>query len=217
MTTLVVGDNTGNTAGTEDTQIKEGSATTNFATTTPLEVTHFGAGDWSRMLLRFTGLSGIPAGSTVLTVVPSIYHQNTSGDDNTVIFSIYKSLRNWVLTQATWNIYSTGNNWTTAGGMGSGDAAGTASANANSLATGGSAGYIDFASTAQLVADVQSWVDGSQNNGWIIDRSDAGGQPGDSKFTQITSEEGTDGQRPYITVTYTPPAGSVAVTAWFRA
>jgi hypothetical protein len=205
MTTKVFGNNGGDDyTGTADTQIHEASATTNYGTDTTGEVTKYGAGDWTRVLLKFTGITNIPAGSNVTAVTIDFYHDAAGQDTSAHTFSFYKLSRAWVEGQATWNQYSSGNNWATAGGMGTGDAAASASA---SVARGGGGGssygaYLTVASTSQLVADVQSWVDGTTNNGWIVDRTDASN---DSTYSIFDMHEGTDGQRPKLTVTYSAP------------
>lgn len=56
------------------------------------------------------------------------------------------------------------------------------------------------ASGAALVADVQSWVDGSSNNGWAVLRGDSATQ---RMNWFITREAGSN--QPSLQVTYTPP------------
>jgi len=126
--------------------------------------------------------------------------------DGAHTWQLKKLLVAFVENQATFNIRSTGNNWTGAGGLSDGnDRSSTVSA---SLATDTISGYKVF-SHANLIADVQSIVDGGPNNGWHLGfASEAGGS---GNYWQFGSREGTDGQRPYIGVTYTA-GGAAALT-----
>ena len=68
-----------------------------------------------RSLIKFN-LSSIPANSTITGATLRLY-ANFDASSNTRTMRVYRTLRAWVDTQATWNIYSTGNNWGTAGGF----------------------------------------------------------------------------------------------------
>jgi hypothetical protein len=79
-----------------------------------------GGGGWTfiwRQLLQFS-LAGLPGGATITAANLWLYYYsydytNPSGKTAWA----YKLTRtNWVAAQATWNIYKTGSNWTTAGG-----------------------------------------------------------------------------------------------------
>ena len=70
----------------------------------------------TRGLIQFD-LSSIPAGSTIdsATLYLTLREAGSFRASNNRTMRAYRLLQNWVEAQATWNIYSTGNNWGTAG------------------------------------------------------------------------------------------------------
>lgn len=192
MPTVTITENTtGTYTGCVDTQLTIDAPTTNFSTLNELRTT---AGTDETPLFKFTGLSNIPATATVTAVTVRLYEVNLQSSTNTIF---YRMLRNWVATEATLNVWSSGNNWSTAGGLGSGtDRASSASATLSKTANNG---YKEF-SDSGLVTDVQNWVSGANANyGWQIRDS--------ANYTFFSSSEGTNGQRPELVVTYTEAGG----------
>jgi hypothetical protein len=197
MPTVTIGDNTGNThSGTEDTQLSSGATSTNYGSDATMEVTKYAPGSHIHSVLKFTGLSNISGPVTVSAA--TLYLYNTGNAGNTTI-EARALLRNWVEAQATWNNYSTGNAWGTAGGLS--DAVDrTTSASGSVLVSNTINGYYSI-SSAQLAADVQAFINGTQSNyGWHIERQGTGN---DTNFAIFRTSEGTDGQRPYLEITYT--------------
>lgn len=201
MTIVVIGDNTGDDfAGTEDTEIYSETPGTNYINDTTWETTNWSSTQVRRTLLKFSGLSNIPSGAAVNSATVSIYKNVDFGATFDVAWN--RVLRDWVESEATWNSYSSGNGWQTAGATGANDIAGTASA---SLSVGTATGqYFDFTG-AQLDQDVDDFINGvSSNYGWL-------GQRSDGKFGQTAkiwvASKGTDGQRPKLTVDYTAGGG----------
>lgn len=209
MASAKLGNNTTDDhTGTAETQIAEGSPTTNYGSDDYIEVTKYFTSDWRNSLLKFTGLSGIPAGSTITAVSIFLYQYNADLANGTYVVSAKRMLRNWVEAQATWNVYSTGNNWTTAGAFG--DA--TDRVAAVSFASAGldlsMGAYKELVGNSTGIADVQNMLDGGYNNyGWLLERTDGSN---DFAFRQFRSSAHVDGQRPYMLVTYTEPSPSVA-------
>lgn len=82
------------------------------------------AGEYSgviyRTLVKFD-FSPIPAGCTLLVADFNLNYVNRIAGRNVNTFGIYRLKRNWIEAQSTWNIFSTGNNWQTAGGFGVND------------------------------------------------------------------------------------------------
>jgi len=72
-----------------------------------------------RSLIKFN-LSDLPAEATITLATLSLYILSVA-QMQTGVFNIYRCKRDWSESQSTWNIYSTGNNWQTAGGFGSND------------------------------------------------------------------------------------------------
>lgn len=204
MTTVVIGDNTGDDfSGTDDLQVHEGSATTNFGSSTTIEIGKYGAGDHRHSLISFTGISSLPSSLTVTSAIISLYL--TSQKNAATDVTAKRVLRDWVEAEATWTIWKTANNWTTAGGLSDGnDRSATVSDTASIANTIGL--YYDFNDAAQIRADVEDFADGTLTNyGWHFERTDAAN---DSTWRVFASSEGTDGQRPYLTVIYTATGGA---------
>lgn len=210
MTTATIGDNTGNSfSGTDDAPIKSYTSfqNTNYGTQIAFDVNKYGSGDNTNAVLKFTGLSNISGPVTVTSATIYLYCTNNSSSAGSITLDCFRLLRNWVEAQVTWNNYSTGNAWTTAGGLSSGnDIAASASAQLSiSNGVGAQLQYHAFTS-AQLATDVENIINGSANNyGWLFARNDAGN---DGKFHTFASSEGTDATRPYLEVVYTASGGS---------
>lgn len=103
-------------ASANDTHINSTSSTTNFSTTTTLQVGERNdlASDQSRTLIKFD-ISLIPRNARILRAdltltIDAVYTSNARDQ------KLYRLLRNWVESQATWGEWSSGNSWTTAGG-----------------------------------------------------------------------------------------------------
>lgn len=96
----------------ESTFIYEATPTTNFGTNVELSVGRSAAGQIRRSLLRFPNL---PAGVTTIANGKLYLYSSAVSMTAPRDLTVYRVLRNWVETQATWNVYSTGNNWGTAG------------------------------------------------------------------------------------------------------
>jgi hypothetical protein len=151
--------------------------------------------------LKFTGLSNITGPVTVSSVTLGL--QRSAGVSE--VKDIRRLLRNWVEAQATGNNYSTGNAWTTVGGVGDATdrvAAASAQINVNS---GGV--YVTVVDTGDLAKDVENWINGvTSNYGWHLERNGAGNDS--STGTDIITSEGTDGKRPYLSVTWEAASGA---------
>jgi parallel beta helix pectate lyase-like protein len=216
--TKIISENTvgsfiGDIPGVEETALWSDQATTNFASGNI--VMNKSAVGSNNTLLRFTGLSQIPTNAVVNSVTVGLNLQTFSGTAGTATFDFRKMLRSWVETQATWNIYSTGNNWTTAGGIGAGtDRVATPVASLSNVgstlqfytitdSTGAAGGLLDT---------VRDWVDRSAaNNGFHNERDGVA----DNRFWTWTASEGTNGNRPYMSINYTVVVGTITVTQPF--
>jgi len=169
-----------------------------------------------RGVIAFNVKKQIPAGSTitkadlVLTVVMSA---NTSSDT----VSLHRLTADWgegssvassgegaggtaQTNDATWihTFYST-KKWSNAGG--------DFNSTASSSTSVGSSGAQTWASTTQMVADVQSWLDKPATNfGWLLL-----GDESTSKTARAfaSKEDTTASNRPRLIVTYTPPKAQV--------
>lgn len=204
MAVSTFGNNTGQISGTDDTKLRQLSATTNYDGTDAFEATKYVAGDHTHGLIRFTGISAIPASATITAVSLFVVKDGGFGADPYRI-DMRRMIANWVVGQATWNELSTGVSWNTAGALGAAtDRVATSSANVPVFDSGDAVGTAYEFSGAGLVADVQAWVSGTAtNNGWHLEATPTG----DEGFRVFATSENSDGSRPYLVVTYTtvPP------------
>lgn len=200
MPTVIISDNTtgADFSGSEDSDINESLPNFNEGGNSTLNTWQdTGSSNERKSLIRFTGLTNITGPVTVSSATLSVY---ATGDDTASTFNVYRVLRAWTEANSTWNNYTTSTAWATAGANSSGtDIASSATATA---VTGGNAAYVDI-STAQLAADVEDMINNGGNNGWIL----VWNSGSDSQFVHRSSE-GTDGQRPKLSVTYTATGGS---------
>jgi hypothetical protein len=158
-----------------------------------------------RPIITFSQLSDgtIPAGLVVDSVVLSLYGSVTSANkDDTA--NVYRCKMNWSESQSTWSIYSTGNNWQTAGASGANDRESTSIGSA-AMNHGDAAKWYDFTLTNQAIKDIISgtWT----NHGFIVQLA---AEAGTSLFSFVSSS-GTAANRPKIVVTGHMPALAVCI------
>lgn len=200
--TVTIGDNTGNGfSGTDDAGLKENAATTNYGSSVQVDLHKYGSGDHANVVVRFPGLSNITGPVTVTAA--TLYLWQVGGPGVPITYNVFRMLRNWSEAQTTWNEYTTGNNWTTAGALGS---ATDIAASASATPTFNQSVAYQAITSAGLIADVEGMINGTLSNlGWLIERQDAGN---DTQYSVVTMSEGTDTQRPYLDITYTAAAGA---------
>jgi len=190
-----------------DTVLASGAATTNYDTLDPL---YLGESNVSsnayRDLLKFD-LSSIPTNAIVSSATLRLnMSANVWGAGGTTV-QVYRQLRAWVSAQATWNIYSTGNNWATAGGFGAADCEQTGIGSLVQNTASGT-GNQTWTLTASAVQAMFSGV--FTNNGFLM-KADS---EIDMYGTYISNENGTPGNRPLLTIEYTLPVGG-NIMWWF--
>jgi hypothetical protein len=185
-----------------DTYIAEAIPDTNYGADDYLMISPF-LNARLRALVRFD-LSSIPSGSTVNVAHLSLYYyQYWHNDPANRVLDAYRVTKDWAETQATWNIYKTGNSWATAGG--------------DYTTEGGSSSTVPSGTGQWMVWDVtaivKAWIEGGQPNyGFIIrDASEDGGD----FYAYLRSREYSDADyRPILEVdsstpTPAPTAGPV--------
>ena len=106
--------------------------------------------------------SGIGQVSSVSNVTIKWYADEDKSS-NTRTWRLYQCLRAWVIGEADWEEYSTGNSWATAGGYGTGDydttELGSVSKNSTTL------GWVEFGSLGTDIEDlIMDWINGDQTN-----------------------------------------------------
>lgn len=186
----------------KDTYISTAFPTTNFDSED-----FMGTGDrndvseiW-RSLIQFD-FSTIPSGAISSARTLSLWvRSDLSSNNRTVRF--YRCKRAWVESQATWNVFSTGNNWATSGASGTADRdatdtlAKTVSASAvgeQQWTTGDNPALMDemFGATPTFA-----------NNGFVIQAD----TEADDAFLWNTSRYATEAQRPKLVIAYLIPGG----------
>jgi hypothetical protein len=187
------------TAGV-DTSIDSANPTTNYGTATAMR-----SGDETltanacRSLLKFD-LSGIPAGSIILTAILTVT-LTEDRSDNARTKRVYRIKRAWTEAGATWNKYDGTNNWSTAGGFHADDCEQTDIGNTSFSATETIPSEKSLTLTA---AKVQEMFTGAfTNNGFMI-KTDT---ETDDSYALATSDHATASYRPKLVITYDPPSG----------
>lgn len=205
MPTVLIGENTGDDySGFADNRLKQSTPTTNEGSLDNFEVTKYSGGDWTTGLVKASGISSISAGSIITAVSLFFYQYSGALANGTYVIVAKRCLRNWVEAESTWNIYSTGNSWTSGGAFGDAtdrDSAATFTSAGLDLSTGS---YKELVGNVDAVYDAQRMLDGAiPNYGWMLERTDASN---DFAFRAFRSSQASDGQRPYLSVTYSTPA-----------
>jgi hypothetical protein len=166
-----------------------------------------------RGVLRFD-LSQIPAGSTITSVSLKLYC-SAAGSGTTQTVQLKRMLASWgegpstafggggapsATGDATWqHRFYPSTPWPTAGGQFS------STVSASRSVTG--QGSYTWTTTAQLVADVQSWVAAPATNfGWLVQ----GNEVTLRSVKRFDSREAAAATRPELTVVFTPPSANPA-------
>lgn len=192
-----------------DVPIRSDTPTTNYNTTTVFNIGEANsAAQVGRALIKFD-LSSIPANATINSATLSLW---TTADlsDNARTFRIYRTLRNWVESQATWNIFSTGNNWGTAGGFNASDSEQT-DIGSRAFTASEANGEKQWTLTASAI---QEMVAGTfANNGFIV-KADT---ENNDMYQFATSDNATAGNRPKLVIDYSEATNTPTATATFTA
>ena len=188
-----------------DTFLHRDTATTNYGTNTSLFIGNNGGGtNTYRTLIKFAGLSDgtVPQSSNIISATLSLYcYAEASGNARTL--RVYRSKRVWVEAQATWNIYSTGNNWATAGGFGADDCEQTDIGSRDFSATEATGAYKDWSLTA---AAVQEMVRGTWTNNGLLIKADT---ENTDRYAFYSSDNADN--KPKLTVVYLTSAGTQVI------
>jgi hypothetical protein len=209
-TTYVISANTTGTytnnglTNVEVTKIRELNNTTSYAGSTSGGVVSWAVGDREHTLIRFNDLSGIGAG-TVTNAEVGFYVINT--DSSSKDIEIRALTQAWDYFNTTWDEYSSGITWDTAGALGVGD---RGSVLATATATGSTGYWVQFSGSA-----VDTWV---QNciAGTDVYESLYVGYVNDTAYSNIYEEFeyslGTNGFRPYLSFDWVASGGGGGTT-----
>jgi hypothetical protein len=192
-TSIVISENTIRTyAGNEDAEIRQNNATINYGTGTTFNVTAWDTGDTKHTLIKFGGLSNVSAGN-VTNGRLRLYLTSKPGNNPTT--QVYALRRNFVEGQATFNEYSSGNNWGTAGALNTSTDYNNTLLAANLVGTTGR--YYEFGGDA-ITAYIQAIVNGGTDYGLLLIDSADSAPAALNREANYISSEGTDGQRPIL-------------------
>jgi len=177
-----------------DNRIYEGSPDTNAGTANTIDV---GLQTTKRRgLLKFNLAIGTNPPPAAAIVTSAVINLTCIAYYVTRTLAFYQCLRAWVELESTWNVYSTGNNWTTAGaGSDGNDYVSTELGSASVTGTGA----VAITLNASGIAIVQGWVNGTiANNGFILRHT----AETDDKNTYGSSDHATAESRPQFVIEY---------------
>lgn len=190
-----------------DTFLNSVNTTTNYATDVELGIGERNDSDLTvRSLIKFD-LSTIPSNSVTSSNILSLYITRDLSS-NARDASMYRVLRNWVESQATWNNWSSGNAWTTAGCGSDGNDADLTNVHATcSFTATESAGTEKQFSISTTHMD--NFINGTYSNyGWLIRMAT---ETNDAYYCDSSSSV-TASERPKLVITYTSASAQVI---WF--
>jgi len=182
-----------------DTFLNSNEPTTNHYSATDIQVGEWNAGAAIARTLIKWDLSSIPADATVTSATLSIWTQSDASD-NTRTIRAYRVLRTWVETQATWNAYSTGNNWGTAG-------CANTSTDREATDIGSVSVAHNLAADTEVAisltpAEVQEWISGALTNNGVLIQADT---ETNDLWTYDSTQGGDAIRRPKLVIAYTLP------------
>ncbi len=172
-----------------DTYIDAGAATTNFGSDALGVIGHY-INRTYRTLIKFN-LATLPDNATITSCTLSIWELNEYSDNQRTV-RVYRTKRAWVEAQTTWNIYSTGNSWSTAGGFHADDCEQTDIGSRVFSATETEGEFKDFPLTPTTKAALDL------GNGWLV-KSDT--EANDS-HNLASSDHATAAYRPKLVIDY---------------
>jgi len=149
-------------------------------------------------------LSNIPAGATIVsaTVYAYCFTNGSFTTNATLNVEATALLRNWVLSQVTYNSWSTGNSWTTAGALSNGNDRDTSISGTGAFGTTNNS-WMTFDVTDFVRAVVNGDI---TNNGVLLAAADLDANP--YHWREFRDSTATDGERPEWVIDYTAPGGA---------
>jgi len=195
--------NTHNTNRTTDSWFYEDNPIWNGGNSNHLKVGNF-LSKPAKALIEFTPAQDT-TGFAVIEALLFFYVQGLPATHN---ISAYRVLQDWEELQSTWNIYSTGNNWNTAGASSADDLAGddgTADIHLTAIDTV----LVDTDDkwySLDITSLVQEWINGTSKEYGVLLDSD--NHIGNINTAEIRSREHVDGFRPYLQIVHVPTSSS---------
>jgi hypothetical protein len=180
---------------TVDAHIYAISPDTNYGASNPMRIGVASTTQYYRGLWKFD-VSSIPSGSVVSAASLTLNCSAATDNSKHSYLKIYRQLKAWVEAEVTWNIYSTGNNWTSAGGFNASDCEQTEIGSADVTIA---ASY----TIALTASKIQEWISGTLTNNGLFGKEQEDNGNTNSYKRYDSSENGTAGNRPLLSVTYT--------------
>lgn len=199
-------------AGCSDTYIDVDNPTYNYGALWYMHLYMSGNDPERSLLVRFNLDGVLPPGSVVANATLSLwlYQKVDWTQSDWVRVGPYRirNNRDWIETQATWNVFRGSTYWSTAGCENtSWDRYGTPDSNITFTASSPINAYYHW----DVTASVQAWLAGAQNHGWLVRAVDHDG--GNDGLSFNAKESGSAGYRPYLTIVYEEPV-SVESSTW---
>jgi hypothetical protein len=197
MTIITVSDNTGSTlGGIEDNELDQFSPDTNKGSDTQAYIDAWVAPDYIVTLALRIPLPTIT--DPIEDAVLDLFLTDKGGAKTAL--SVFELLRtDWSESQSTFNIYKTGNNWSSGGAQGVGtdrDNVTLATADVASISSGN---YVPFTGSG-LIDLIQNAVDASATElNLIVQFTDLSFTS--ASYVRFRTSEGADGERPRLTIT----------------
>lgn len=213
--TLVLKQGVNQYYGTTDTYLDRDYSTTNYGTSYYIRVYRTADRIDQNGLIKFDLTDQIPQGAVITSAVLSLYLCELVNFDTNdwADVGVYRvgQYRDWVETQATWNVFKGSSYWSQGGGeYVPYDRAATPDSVLRFYKTS-PLGYYNWTVTSS----VQAWYNGNaNNNGWLIRIAGNDGVGGEG--VTFYSKEYSTGWRPYLTINYTlipEPSGILALSA----
>lgn len=188
-----------------DTYIKTDAPSTNYAINPYLVIGEWNGGSSNNHTLIKFDLSTIPSSAKIISATFYLTYSGTEYSSNSRTVQAYRLKRNWVENQATWNVYSTGNSWQTAGGTGADDIEASTIGTYSITATPSGVYSMNLD-----VALVEEWVKGTFTNNGILLKTDA--DTDDQVYYHSSSAE-TSTNRPKLVIEYNLGSHQVIIMA----
>lgn len=200
MTTVTIGGRTTDTfSGFNDATIREDFPSILGGASNPLYISSIAASSVQRTIVQVSGISNIPSNAIVSAATLTLKRVNSATPAKDV--EMRRLLASPTFASVSWNNRSAGTPWGTAGALGAVDSDPTIVVTAS--APTGSNTFMHM-SSAGLVALVQGWVNGTiENHGVLLKLVDE--TPSGQEADFYATDEATNTQRPFLTVTYDIP------------
>jgi hypothetical protein len=196
---ITIGENPGDSfAGITDTELTQGSPTSNSNTSETIEITKFGSGDHRDALfvISFSAFRTSISNASITVNSASFSMWATAISHGALVIGVYQSLRAAVAAQATWNVFSTGNSWTSGGGRGNGTDRVTTALGALTTPSNG-----QYNAASLTAASVETLINAGSALILTLERTDA---QNDGNFSVWrSSNNSTTTERPFLSLDYT--------------